>query len=244
MKSINTLKIMTDNKKGKEKNRTNTSSESQKLEQVHKFIDSYVKPKIGILGLNNYDVDNYVIDLTLALNDINVEDLTEDNQMFTEEEVHFVTSNDSKVKARIGKRIASTTIKSWTYWDKLNEFIENYVNPKIKELNDNGTITYDLDAMDNKTKLATKRIASFISKFVDDSAKASLRFDLYFNLYGEEFINKWDFIFGEDKACKENFANIVYEFLKENHNTIDYKNLDSIDFADYTGSKINIYVKE
>lgn len=248
MKSVNVVKIMNDSKKEQEKNRTDKSSGTELLNKVHKFVSAYVMNRLDVLGSISVGardlLDNTAIDLVMMLNDLTIEDLNKEEPMFPPEEIGFLDSKDTKIKSSVGKKLADYLIRWYTYEDKRQEFIKEYITPKLMELNNNGIIDYNLKSLDNKSKLAVKRIDNFINKFVKDSANASMQFTLFGGLYGEEFINKWDFIFSDNEKIKKDFADLTYDFLKENINEMDFKNLDSTDFADYTGAKINVYVKK
>lgn len=66
MKTINTLKIMTDNEKERNKQRKNTNEEQALLNKAHNFVETYVMPKINIsdvIGTSKSDnllYDDYV----------------------------------------------------------------------------------------------------------------------------------------------------------------------------------------
>ena len=114
----------------------------------------------------------------------------------------------------------------------------------LEELNQNGTITFDLKALDNKTKSETSKINKFVNKFVSDNSKVSIQFDIFKDLYDSDFKEKWNFIFEENETTRKAFVDIIKTFLLENYGNINFKDLDNIDFANFTGAKINVYLKK
>ena len=58
-------------------------------------------------------------------------------------------------------------------------------------------------------------------------------------VFKEEYKDRFDFLFSDNMQAKKDFANLLYEYLKANHDTIDYKNIDNIDFGAYTGAKLD-----
>lgn len=247
MKSINVLKLMNETNQLKEKNRKDTSIEAVKREKVHKFIDTYVTPKLMVLGLSNVNdkayLDNIATDLILMLSDFG-EDESENQVMLRKEEIGFLDSSDTKIKKEIGNRIALYLIKMYTYHDKKEKYIEEYIYPLLEELNNTKKIVFDLQAIDNKTKLETNKINKLVHKFVTDNSKMSIGFDIYLDLYDSEYQEKWNFIFDDNVQNKKDFANIFYDFLIEHYRNINFKDLDNIDFTDYTKAKINIFLKD
>ena len=80
MKTINTLKILTDNEKERNKQRKNTNEEQALLNKAHNFVETYVMPKININDLfDKVKIDNLLyddmkataVDMTIMLAQVN-----------------------------------------------------------------------------------------------------------------------------------------------------------------------------
>ena len=122
MKTINTLKIMTDNEKERNKQRKYTNEEQALLNKAHNFVETYVMPKINIsdvIGTSKNDNLLYddmkatAVDMTIMLAQVN-----EDNKapnMLQDNEIDFINKSDVKLNKDIANRIKEYTIKKYTY---------------------------------------------------------------------------------------------------------------------------------
>ena len=141
MKTINTLKIMTDNEKERNKQRKNTNEEQALLNKAHNFVETYVMSKINIsdvIGTSKSenllydDMKATAVDMTIMLAQVN-----EDNKapnMLQDNEIDFINKSDVKLKKDIANRIREYTIKKYTYEDKVNTYIVEYIEPLLKDL--------------------------------------------------------------------------------------------------------------
>ena len=100
-------------------------------------------------------------------------------------------------------------------------------------------IIYDTEALDNKTKLATNKIEKLVKKIIIDKAEQNRMFPLLKKGFGNEFIEKNDVIFSDNKEQKEKFCNCIKTYIENNYNNIDYKAIDNIDFADMDEFKLD-----
>ena len=241
MGTINTTKIMLEKEQAKIKSRKDTSEERKKLDLAYKFVDTYVKPKTLCLGIKDVnllgEVDSRCVNFVLLFTDIKKDESS--HHILDDEELNFLYSKDTKIKAQVGKRIADFVVRQFTYYEKINEYKEEYITPLLDKLCKENIITYDTQALDNKTKIATERIEKFVNKFIIDSSKDCVNFPMFPKVFKEEYKDRFDFLFSDNMQAKKDFANLLYEYLKANHDTIDYKNIDNIDFGAYTGAKLD-----
>lgn len=241
MGTINTTKIMLEKEQAKIKSRKDTSEERKKLELVHKFVDTYVKPKTLCLGVSDVnllgEIDSRCTNIVILLSRIEKDETS--HHIIDDEEINFLYSKDTKIKARVGKRVADYVVRQFTYYEKINEYKEEYITPLLDKLCKENIITYDTQALDNKTKIATERITKFVNKFIVDSSKNSIEFSMFPNVFEEEYKEHFDFLFSDNMQAKKDFANILYEYIKNNIDKVDFKNIESIDFAEYTGAKLD-----
>ena len=242
MASKNILKIMEEQQQVSKKARVNTTEEMETITKAKKFVDTYVVPKFYKLQIDNINVRDGLIwqasQIAIMLCDITLEN-TPNPVYLSVNEVGFLESSDTKAKASVGNKIAEHIIRGYTYEQEKNNYIDEYIKPILKELHKENIITYDVEALDNKTKIATNRTQKLVDKFINDNAKESLNFGLFRGLYDEDYISKWDFIFSEEKQPKKDFTNTFKEYIKNNYDKIDFKNIDNIDFADITGAKLD-----
>lgn len=242
MKSVNTIKLMQDKKNLNNTARKDNTEERLLSDKAKKYVDTYVIPKFKNIDLSNENYKDEVIfqaySIVLSLSEITLEN-TPNPIFLTKAEVGFLNSNDVKLKARIGNRIARQVVRINTYDREKEKYIDTYINPILRKLVSENIIVYDKNALDNKMKIANKKIDNLVNKFIDDILKESVNFILFSGIYGEDYISKWDIIFGEDIQTKKDFATMFYNYVKDNYASIDFKNLECIDFAEYTGAKLD-----
>lgn len=224
MKTINTLKIMTDNEKEKNKQRKNTNEEQALLNKAYNFVETYVMPKINIsdvIGISKNDNLLYddmkatAVDMTIMLAQVN-----EDNKapnMLQDNEIDFINKSDVKLKKDIAKRIKEYTIKKYTYEDKVNTYIVEYIEPLLKDLEKDKTIIFD------------SNIIELVKKYIYHETKESIGYSIFKYLYDEDYTNDWNFLFNDNKNAKNEFVEIVKDFLIKYYEKIDIKKVDKLD---------------
>ena len=224
MKTINTLKIMTDNEKEKNKQRKNTNEEQALLNKAYNFVETYVMPKINIsdvIGISKNDNLLYddmkatAVDMTIMLAQVN-----EDNKapnMLQDNEIDFINKSDVKLKKDIAKRIKEYTIKKYTYEDKVNTYIVEYIEPLLKDLDKEKTIIFD------------NNIIELVKKYIYHETKESIGYSIFKYLYDEDYTNDWNFLFNDNKNAKNEFVEIVKDFLIKYYEKIDIKKVDKLD---------------
>ena len=224
MKTINTLKIMTDNEKERNKQRKNTNEEQTLLNKAHNFVETYVMPKINIsdvIGTSKSDNLLYddmkatAVDMTIMLAQVN-----EDNKapnMLQDNEIDFINKSDVKLKKDIANRIKEYTIKKYTYEDKVNTYIVEYIEPLLKDLEKDKTIIFD------------SNIIELVKKYIYHETKESIGYSIFKYLYDEDYTNDWNFLFNDNKNAKNEFVGIVKDFLIKYYEKIDIKKVDKLD---------------
>lgn len=224
MKTINTLKIMTDNEKEKNKQRKNTNEEQALLNKAYNFVETYVMPKINIsdvIGISKNDNLLYddmkatAVDITIMLAQVN-----EDNKapnMLQDNEIDFINKSDVKLKKDIANRIKEYTIKKYTYEDKVNTYIVEYIEPLLKDLDKEKTIIFD------------SNIIELVKKYIYHETKESIGYSIFKYLYDEDYTNDWNFLFNDNKNAKNEFVGIVKDFLIKYYEKTDIKKVDKLD---------------
>lgn len=224
MKTINTLKIMTDNEKERNKQRKNTNEEQALLNKAYNFVETYVMPKINIsdvIGISKNDNLLYddmkatAVDMTIMLAQVN-----EDNKapnMLQDNEIDFINKSDVKLKKDIANRIKEYTIKKYTFEDKVNTYIVEYIEPLLKDLDKEKTIIFD------------SNIIELVKKYIYHETKESIGYSIFKYLYDEDYTNDWNFLFNDNKNAKNEFVGIVKDFLIKYYEKIDIKKVDKLD---------------
>ena len=239
MKSINVVKMLEEEEKAKVKERISTDAETILKDKIWNYIDNFIMPYVkSKIDITEDEQIKYENNLFGAL--VNHNDLTEeDNNFFDEEERNLLHTSNRKVKVDIGKRYAETIIKTHIFNEKVEEYYNKYAKPMLKELHNQNVIIYDVEALDNKTKLATNKIEKLVKKIIIDKAEQNRMFPLFKKGFGNEFIEKNDVIFSDNKEQKEKFCNCIKQYIENNYNNIDYKAIDNIDFADIDEFKLD-----
>lgn len=239
MKSINVVKMLEEEEKAKVKERISTDAETILKDKIWNCIDNFIMPYVkSKIDITENEQIKYTNNLFEAL--VNHNDLTEeDNNVFDEEEKNFLHTSNRKVKVDMSKRFAETIIRTHTLDKKVEEYYNKYVMPMLKELHKQDVIIYDTEALDNKTKSATTKIDKLVKKIICDKAKQNKIYPLFKKIFGNEFIEKNDIIFTDNKEQKEKFCNCIKQYIKNNYNNIDYKAIDNIDFADIDEFKLD-----
>ena len=224
MKTINTLKIMTDNEKERNKQRKSTNEEQALLNKAYNFVETYVMPKINISdvigtsksdNLLDDDMKATAVDMTIMLAQV-----SEDNKapnMLQDNEIDFINKSDVKLKKDIANRIKEYTIKKYTYEDKVNTYIVEYIEPLLKDLDKEKTIIFD------------SNIIELVKKYIYHETKESIGYSIFKYLYDEDYTNDWNFLFNDNKNAKNEFVGIVKDFLIKYYERIDIKKVDKLD---------------
>lgn len=224
MKTINTLKIMTDNEKERNKQRKNTNEEQALLNKAYNFVETYVMPKINIsdvIGISKNDNLLYddmkatAVDMTIMLAQVNEENKAPN--MLQDNEIDFINKSDVKLKKDIANRIKEYTIKKYTYEDKVNTYIVEYIEPLLKDLAKEKTIIFD------------SNIIELVKKYIYHETKESIGYSIFKYLYDEDYTNDWNFLFNDNKNAKNEFVGIVKDFLIKYYEKIDIKKVDKLD---------------
>ena len=242
MKTINTVKLLKEQKQNNNKNRKDKSDNALLCEKIQKYIEVYVRPQLLRCGITDeYDLYFYedkILGIIVELDSLDVNN--DETHLLSKEEIGFLHSSDTKVKKKMGIKLADYVMRTDTLQDKEAEYKGKYLVPILNKLASENIIIYDNNALDNKTKLTTNRINKLADKFIEDNTKQAITMLLFENLYGVDYVNDWDFLYSDNKERKKEIAEMLYDYIKENIDNIDLKNIDNIDFAEYTGSKFVI----
>lgn len=215
---------MTDNEKERNKQRKNTNEEQALLNKAYNFVETYVMPKINIsdvIGISKNDNLLYddmkatAVDMTIMLAQVN-----EDNKapnMLQDNEIDFINKSDVKLKKDIANRIKEYTIKKYTFEDKVNTYIVEYIEPLLKDLDKEKTIIFD------------SNIIELVKKYIYHETKESIGYSIFKYLYDEDYTNDWNFLFNDNKNAKNEFVGIVKDFLIKYYEKIDIKKVDKLD---------------
>ena len=246
MKSINTMKMLKENRKEDIFKRKDNTSERKELEKIQKFVSDYVMPEILKLGLEDeteeYDFKIDILNYIRQFENINLS-LNERELIFGKDYDYLGTATPSS-KKRIARDFVEVMRRIKTYPEKINQYKEEYIIPILEKLVQENIITYDRNALDNKTKIPTKKIDKLVDKFLKDSLEMNITYALYKNILPSEYQELFGFIFNDNMEAKQNFANLLYNFINENINSIDFKKLDETNFGEYTGAKLKIVSEE
>lgn len=239
MKSINVLKVLEEEEKIKTKERKNIDEEIYHLkDKLWNYTDNFVMPHIlkenELHWTDKAQYEDEIFRLLISINNLT----EEDNHMFNEEERNVLYTSNRKVKVDMGKRLAESIIRAYTQDEKMEEYYTKYTMPMLKELHKQNVIFFDTQAIDNKTKLATSKIEKLVKKIIADKTKENKMYPLFKKMFSNEFIEKNDVIFSDNKEQKEKFCNCIKTYIENNYNNIDYKSIDNIDFADMDEFKL------
>lgn len=230
MKSINTVKILEEEEKTKAKDRKSISEDMLLKKKIYNCIDNFIMPHVLNKIELNEKTKTYYEDYLFKLLIVHRDYTEEDNNIFNEEERNFLNTSNRKVKVDMGKRYADTIIRTHTLNEKTEEYYIKYAKPMLEELHKQNIIVFDTKALDNKTKSATNKVEKLVKKIISDKAEENKMFPLFKNIYGNDYIEKNDIIFSDNKEQKEKFCNCIKTYIENNYNNIDYKSVDSTKF--------------
>ena len=161
------------------------------------------------------DMKATAVDMTIMLAQVN-----EDNKapnMLQDNEIDFINKSDVKLKKDIANRIKEYTIKKYTYEDKVNTYIVEYIEPLLKDLDKEKTIIFD------------SNIIELVKKYIYHETNESIGYSIFKYLYDEDYTNDWNFLFNDNKNAKNEFVGIVKDFLIKYYEKIDIKKVDKLD---------------
>ena len=139
--------------------------------------------------------------------------------MLKDNEIDFINKSDVKLKKDIANRIKEYTIKKYTYEDKVNTYIVEYIEPLLKDLDKEKTIIFD------------SNIIELVKKYIYHETKESIGYSIFKYLYDEDYSNDWNFLFNDNKNAKNEFVGIVKDFLIKYYKKIDIKKVDKLDIV-------------
>lgn len=241
MKSINVLKILLEQEKKKTKIVNEKDTLRTAKEKINKFVDVYIIPKLLKLDFN----ENDICEAERRIFDTIFEEIRESVSRNKKIDLYHLGAdylNEAKVseKKKIAKKFIDIVIRNNEYSERAKKYKEQFIVPMLEKLAKENIIAYDKAALDDKTKAETKKIDKLMDKFVDDSLLTSILFPLLNVVLFDEFCESFGFLYTDNVEEKQKFANVFYDFIKENINSIDFNKLDETDFSEYTGAKINI----
>jgi len=239
MKSVNILKLLEEQQKDSDKKRLNTTEEQQKRDKIHKYIDTYVVPTLKSFTIDdNYfseiiskllpELINQAFEIIVALDNLTIDD----KGILQNQDIGFLNSTDTKIKKSIGNRLAEYFMRKYTFVKRKTEYIEEYITPMLEKLNKENIIVYNPKEIDNKSKIANKKLDKLVNKIVDDFTYCTIHSVLLNVYYNAEYVELYDFLFSDNIQAKKDFANDMEEYFRLSIDTIDFKNIDNIDFSE------------
>ena len=107
--------------------------------------------------------------------------------------------------------MANRNLGKEDFMEKLETFIENFVNSKLTKLNNNGIIKFDNNSKDENTILNTLTLNDYISE-IANSIALGVSFDGSEDI---ENIEEYENFIYRDKVEKEKVANIIIDHIQK-----------------------------
>ena len=234
MKTINVLKILNEEDKQKQKSRISIDDYTILKNKILNFIDNFIMPyiKLELSELKKAYYEDMLFNLIFETTKIAEEDKT----MYDEEDFEFLHSN-RQIKISVGKRYAELIMNFHIQKEKEESYYNEYIVPLLKELNENGIINFDKNALDNKTKLSTDRIEKFVKSIITEKANENRIILMYKKIKGIEYVERNNVFFGTDIDEKNKFKDFIKKQL-ENIENIDLKSIKQLDIWQLDGFEL------
>ncbi len=146
------------------------------------------------------------------------------DNVLTKEEIGFL-GKDKKIKQQVAKKICGYISRRIDYDDLLNEYIDKYIIPLLKELGKNGKIKFNLSSNNKDIKLHTEKIIEYAKLTIFHNTISSIAIPLGIKKYDIEIEKYINVLFNDDIEAKKVVANSFIDLLLEEYNNIDFNEL-------------------
>ena len=249
MKSVNTIKVMNEEQKIKNLMKTDKSYNYQFCKKIYSFVENYILRKIKGIDIKEVvpkgekitssiekfyyeEMENNAVMLTILLAQVDFEE-NKSPLLLKDNEVGFLESKDLSIKKDIGNRIFDTIYKKYTFENKVEEYFEKYLIPMLNKLNDNKIITYDVNSEDKEIQLLTNKTTELVKLFINNKIGNCINFSLFKYAFNEEETYRFNFLYNDNENARNDFVEIVKDFLEDNYNKMELKTMSKETMEQY-----------
>ena len=117
--------------------------------------------------------------------------------------------------------------------NKVEEYFEKYLIPMLNKLNDNKIITYNVNSKDKEIQLLTNKTTELIKLFINNKIGNCINFSLFKYAFNEEETYRFNFLYNDNENARNDFVEIVKDFLENNYNKMELKTMSKETMEQY-----------
>ncbi len=216
----------------------NPNSDDKETLELTSRIDRTIPHLLNTSILSkNFNEENSLDDIEEEIED----DIDLDNELdeTKEEEKENIFYNlvykDRKTKNKLADLFCEYLARRYSIADKTFEFIDKYIVPILKELNENKKISFDLDSKDEYTLLISKNTIELFKFIICEQGLLSVALPLSGDEYEEEQLKYLEFLFRDnEEICKEIATDFCNSFAE------DYQNIDLTNIKQFDSKTLGI----
>ena len=249
MKSVNTIKVMNEEQKIKDLMKADKSHNYLFYKKAYSFVENYILRKIKSIDIKEVipkgekirssvekfyyeEMESNAVMLTILLAQVDFEE-NKSPLLLKDKEVGFLDSKDLTIKKDIGNRIFDIIYKKYTFENKVEEYFEKYLIPMLNKLNDNKIIAYDVNSEDKEIQLLTNKTTELVKLFINNKIGNCINFSLFKYAFNEEETYRFNFLYNDNENARNDFVEIVKDFLEDNYNKMELKTMSKETMEQY-----------
>ena len=227
MKSVNTIKVMNEEQKIKDLMKADKSHNYLFYKKAYSFVENYILRKIKSIDIKEVipkgekirssvekfyyeEMESNAVMLTILLAKVDFEE-NKSPLLLKDNEVGFLDSKDLTIKKDIGNRIFDIIYKKYTFENKVEEYFEKYLIPMLNNSND------------KEIQLLTNKTTELVKLFINNKIGNCINFSLFKYAFNEEETYRFNFLYNDNENARNDFVEIVKDFLEDNYNKMELK---------------------
>ena len=177
-------------------------------------------------------MESNAVILTILLAQVDLEE-NKSPLLLKDNEIGFLDSKDLTITKDIGNRRFDIIYKKYTFENKVEEYFEKYLISMLNKLNDNKIITYDVNSEDKEIQLLPNKTTEIVKVLINKKIGNCINFSLFKYVFNEEETYRFNFLYNDNKNARNDFVEIVKDFLEDNYNKMELKTMSKETMEQY-----------
>ena len=242
MKSVNTIKVMNEEQKIKDLMKADKSHNYLFYKKAYSFVENYILRKIKSIDIKEVipkgekirssvekfyyeEMESNAVMLTILLAKVDFEE-NKSPLLLKDNEVGFLDSKDLTIKKDIGNRIFDIIYKKYTIENKIEDYFEECLVHMLNELN-------NVNSNDKEIQLLTNKTTELVKLFINNKIGNCINFSLFKYAFNEEETYRFNFLYNDNENARNDFVEIVKDFLEDNYNKMELKTMSKETMEQY-----------
>ena len=217
--------------------------------KVYSFVENYILRKIKAIDIKEVvskeekikssvekfyyeEMESNAVILTILLAQVELEE-NKSPLLLKDNEIGFLDSKDLTIKKDIGNSRFDIIYKKYTFENKVEEYFEKYLIPMLNKLNDNKIITYYVNSEDKEIQLLTNKTTEIVKVFINKKIDNCINYSLFKYVFNDEETYRFNFLYNDNENARNDFVEIVKNFLEDNYNKKELKTMSKETMEQY-----------